>query len=313
VNPLFAGHFEVSDFSGGAFEYIKSTVVAVDMVWALVVHTKDFATFLTAHPRVMQIVRKQLDQRGLENPAGAAPGAGRPDSKAGSPNSTAAAPGEADDGSRGGHSRRHSRQLKGENCTVILTDVVKFGSRTRTDSDRLVIREALFSMTHTALQNLPDTWSWDDRGDGLLTVVPPSVPTALILRHLHKELPSALDEHNRAHEDSARIQLRVAVNVGPVATDVVGVSGEAIIVTARLVEAPEFKEAIDKSRASLGIIASAFIYESVIRHDLGLSGYSPVQVDVKESSFPAWMKLFGPPEEASREGLDRRPGQLIRT
>jgi CRP-like cAMP-binding protein len=291
----------------------SATVVALDMVWALVVHTKDFATFLTAHPRVMQIVRKQLDQRGLENPGGAAHDAERSDAQAGSADGTAAAPGEADAGSRGEHSRRHSRQLKGENCTVILTDVVKFGSRTRTDSDRLVIREALFSMTHTALQNLPDRWSWDDRGDGLLTVVPPSVPTALILRHLHKELPSALDEHNRAHHDSARIRLRVAINVGPVATDVVGISGEAIIVTARLVEAPEFKEAIERSQASLGIIASAFIHETVIRHDLGLSGYSPVQVDVKESSFPAWMTLFGPPGEASGEGSGWRASQLMRT
>jgi hypothetical protein len=67
------------------------------------------------------------------------------------------------------------------------------------------------------------------------------------------------------------------------------------------------------SDLALGIIASAFIYETVIRHDLGLLRYSPVQVDVKESSFPAWMNLFGPPEEASREALGRRPGQLIRT
>jgi CRP-like cAMP-binding protein len=291
----------------------SANVVAVDMVWALVVHTKDFATFLTAHPRVMEIVQKQFDQRGLENPAGAAPSAGRPhDPPTRNADGTATVRGEAVQGNRGRHSRRHSRQLKGENCTVILTDVVKFGSRTRTDGDRLVIREALFSMTHTALQNLPDTWSWDDRGDGLLTVVPPSVPTALVLRHLHKELPSALNEHNSAHEDSARIQLRVAVNVGPVATDVVGVSGEAIIVTARLVEAPQFKEAMETSQVSLGIIASAFIYENVIRHDLGLTGYSPVQVDVKESSFPAWMNLFGPPDEASREGPGWRPGHLIR-
>ena len=125
--------------------------------------------------------------------------------------------------------------------------------------------------------------------------------------------PGRVSARIYAHENSARIQLRVAVNVGPVATDVVGVSGEAIIVTARLVEAPQFKEAMERSQVSLGIIASAFIYETVIRHDLGLSGYSPVQVDVKESSFPAWMNLLGPPEEASREGLGWRPGQLIRT
>jgi len=137
-------------------------------------------------------------------------------------------------------------------------------------------------------------WSWDDRGDGLLTVVPPSVPTVRIVQHLHRELPAALAEHNRAHPDSAQIQLRVAINVGPVVTDTMGVSGEAIIVVARLVEAPLFKKAIDETRASLGVIASTFIYESVIRHDLSLTGYFPVRVDVKESSMLAWMKIFGP-------------------
>jgi len=147
-------------------------------------------------------------------------------------------------------------------------------------------------MTHTALQDLPDVWSWDDRGDGLLTVVPPIVPTAKVIAHLHKELPAALEEHNRAHRDSARIQLRVAIHVGPVATDTLGASGEAIIVTARMVEAPLFKQAMDEARAGLGIISSTFIYESVIRHDLGLAGYSQVRVDVKEASMLAWMKLF---------------------
>ena len=133
-----------------------------------------------------------------------------------------------------------------------------------------------------------------------------SVPTATVIAHLHKELPGALEEHNRAHRDAARVQLRVAINVGPVATDTMGVSGEAIIVTARLVEAPVFKEAMDKAQASLGVIASTFIYDSVIRHDLGLTGYSQVHLDVKESSIPAWMKLFGDDgisEGAARGGL----------
>jgi hypothetical protein len=130
--------------------------------------------------------------------------------------------------------------------------------------------------------------------------VPPSVPTAKIMQHLHKELPAALEEHNRAHSGSVRIQLRVAISVGPVVTDTMGVSGEAIIIAARLVEAPLFKDAMDKARAALGVIASTFIYESVLRHDPGLSGYSEVQVDVKESSMPAWMKLFGSVAPSSR-------------
>ena len=76
------------------------------------------------------------------------------------------------------------------------------------------------------------------------------------------ELPAEIARHNEAHHDSARFQLRVAINVGPVVTDDLGVSGEAIIVAARLVEAPRFREAIANSRAILGVIASPFVYVS---------------------------------------------------
>lgn len=250
----------------------SASVIALETVQALVVRTADFAAFISAHPAVLKIVESQLYDRLTEHPTG----------RAGSGGILAEHPAQ----------RLHS--LNGENCTVLLSDVVGFGARTRTDEDRRIIREALFSITHAVLQGIPDVWSWDDRGDGLLTVVPPSVPTAKVIEHLHKDLPAALDEHNRVYHDAARIQLRVAVNVGPVASDSMGVSGEAIIVTARLVEAPQFKRAMDASGASLGVIASTFIYETVIKHSRDLTGYSQVQVDVKETSVAAWLKVFGP-------------------
>ena len=250
----------------------SASVVALETVQALVVRTGDFAAFISAHPMVLKIVESQLYERLSEHQGGYGPNdfhlpADRP--------------------------IKRPQVLNGENCTVILSDVTGFGARTRTDEDRRVIREALFSITHAVLQGIPDVWSWDDRGDGLLIVVPPSVPTAKIVEHLHRALPVALEAHNRAYHDSARIQLRVAVNVGPVTSDSMGVSGEAIIVTARLIEAPPFKKAMDTSEACLGVIASTFIYETAIRHFRGLTGYSQVQVDVKESSVTAYMKLFG--------------------
>jgi CRP-like cAMP-binding protein len=264
----------------------SASVIALETVQALVVRTADFAAFISAHPAVLKIVESQLYDRLTEQPD-------RPHDV----HSILADETTTADRLRSdlyvGRPLPRSQPLNGENCTIILSDVAGFGARTRTDEDRRIIREALFGITHAVLQEIPDVWSWDDRGDGLLTVIPPSVPTARVIEQLHRELPPALEEHNRVYHEGARIQLRVAISVGPVASDRMGVSGEAIIVTARLVEAPVLKKAMETSRASLGVIASMFIFETVIRHARSLSGYSEVQVNVKESSFAAWMKLFG--------------------
>jgi PPOX class probable F420-dependent enzyme len=255
----------------------SATVIAMELLWALVVHTKDFAAFISAHPRVLGIVQSHLYRRHTGDPAQHEHGGT-----------------DTDDAYTAGYSRQHLQPLNGENCTVFLTDVVPFDARTRTDRDRLIIREALFSMTHAALQGIPDVRS-ADRGDGLLAVVPPNVPTARAMDQMLRTLPAELARHNGTHAEPARFRLRVAVNVGPVVSDTMGISGEGIIAAARLVEAPRFKEAIARSAASLGVIASTFVYETVIRYgrDPGeLADYSEVRVKVKESRIRAWIRLL---------------------
>jgi hypothetical protein len=134
----------------------------------------------------------------------------------------------------------------------------------------------------------------EDRGDGFVTVVPPHVATAAIIDRILKELPTALDRHNRTQRETARFQLRLAVTIGPVVTDIVGVSGEATIIVARLVEASDFKAALAGSSASLGLIVSPFVYEAVIRRGIDsaeLETYKQILVEVKELTTTAWMKL----------------------
>jgi cyclic nucleotide-binding protein len=279
---------------GGLQVRVRSaSVIAIEPVRALVVSTGDFTAFVGAHLRVLDIVENQLYDRLTEDLVGYwdryGPGAARS-------RPVAAQPG---DGLTAMNTR--PRPLSGQNCTVLLTDVVGFGSPARNDEDRRIIREALFSMTHMTLRGMPDVRS-EDRGDGLLTVVPPGVPTANVIERLLKELLPALGRHNGTHRHSARFKLRAAVDVGPVTTDSMGVSGEAIIIAARLVEAPTLKEAIAKSTAKLGLIASPFVYETAIRHTpnpVDLAGYSQVQVKIKGFTIPAWIKLFGVPVSSS--------------
>jgi CRP-like cAMP-binding protein len=260
----------------------SATVVALEMVWALVVHTKDFAAFLSTHPRVLDVVQNQQYQRGT---------------------STVSQPRDMHSAE---YSAKRPQRLNGENCTVFLTDVVDFGARTRTDGDRLLIREALFKMTQKAMRGFPDAQS-EDRGDGFLTVVPPNTSTARVLNQLMNEVPAALELHNGTQAEQARFKLRLAVNVGPVVSHMNGVSGEAIIVAARLVEAQDFKDALAGSTASLGVIASPFVYETVLRHGSDpheVASYSQVPVEVKETDTTAWMKLFTTPGPS----LVPRPG-----
>jgi hypothetical protein len=270
----------------------SATVVALDLIWALVVETRDFAAFLTAHPRVRAIVQNEVDRRRSEGPTGYGRDYGQGHSGVGTGHVSAASD-QSGPGLAAGYFRPYPRPLTGENCTVFLSDVVRFGARTRTDEDRRLIRDTLFRATQAALQDIGDVHI-EDRGDGFLSVAPPTVSTARVMDRLLGELSAALSRHNGTHRESARFQLRLAVNVGPVVSDAAGVTGETIIVAARLVDAPHFKMAIEGSTASLGVIASPFVYETVIRHDRD-PGYTEVPVEVKESETIAWMRLFGPP------------------
>ena len=264
----------------------SATVVALGAVRALIMKTEDFASFIDAHPRVLDIVEGQIYDRLTEDQAG--------DERADPPVSFPLESG------RRGSVEGPRRLLAGENCTILLTDVVGFGALNRSDSDRRIIRLASRDMMRSSLGRLWAECISEDRGDGLLMVVPPRIPTTTVMTLLHRELPDELRRHNRTYSESARIRLRLAANVGPVMSDAVGISGEAIIRAARLIDAPVIKEAMAATGATLGIIASEFVYETAIRHAewINANDYNLVEVNVKESSIPGWMRLIdlSPPE-----------------
>jgi CRP-like cAMP-binding protein len=237
----------------------SATVVAIEPTNVLVMATEDFWGFLQAYPAVHAIIEGQNYDRRSDG-------------------------------------QRPSRTLlNGQNCTIVRTDVVGFGQQTRNSDQRRLIRNANLIMTTKAMGSIWDSYSMEDRGDGLLMVVRPDIATQRVVECLLNEFPSALRKHNNTYAEGNRIQLRVAIDVGPVVSDALGISGDAIIRTSRMLEADTFKTAIKESGANLGLIASPFVYDSIIKHADGLGDprqYTSIQVDVKESSFPAWMLLM---------------------
>jgi hypothetical protein len=113
------------------------------------VGTEDFTAFVNAHPRVFDIVERQLYDR-LTQPAAETRERNEPVVNAVPADSTLAG------------TIRHTEQpapyelmqvlWNGQNCTILYSDVVAFSSRDRNDGDRLAIRRALLDMTLVALR-----------------------------------------------------------------------------------------------------------------------------------------------------------------
>jgi CRP-like cAMP-binding protein len=260
----------------------SATVTALNEVSALVMKTADFASFITSHPRVLEVVENQIYDRLTENPEG-----------------------YAQNGWLGALSRKEvssavrarlqPQSLAGENCTVLLTDVVEFGALYRRDYDRQIIRREGLEMMQASLGSLWEACLWADRGDGLLVVVPPHIPTARIIESVNRDLPGRVRLHNRTYSESARIYLRVAVTVGPVTGDLLGMSGETIIRAARLVEAPVLKGAMAETGIGFGILVSEFVHEIAIGSAadfIDAAEYKQVVVRNKEFIGSAWMRLM---------------------
>lgn len=249
----------------------SATVTVMDTVRALVLRTGDFAGFLSDHQRVRAIVDDQIDERLTEEPY----------RWNAFPAKTAA-----------------QSLPSGENWTVVHTDIVGFGAHERNDRHRRTVRTSNLLIMRASFGHLWDNCIWTDQGDGLLIIVSPAVPTTSAMERLHRELPEKVRQHNRVHEKPSRIRLRVAADVGPVSHDLVGLTGETIIHTARMLDAPVLRKAVASPSVSLGLIVSSFVYDTAIRHAdewANPCDYDQVEACVKESRIQARMRLFGRP------------------
>jgi CRP-like cAMP-binding protein/tetratricopeptide (TPR) repeat protein len=185
------------------------------------------------------------------------------------------------------------------NCSVLFTDVAGFGDPKRNDGDREAVRKALYEISRSAFDVSGVAWAdcyYEDRGDGAVIVVPPTIATVRVVDPLIAELASRLRQHNRRASDVVQIQLRVALHVGPVGRDAEGLTGEAIIIAARILDAPVLKARLAADQADLMFAASDYVYDHVIRHCVGRvdsAAFEHVDYQVKKTRVSAWVYLAG--------------------
>ena len=143
----------------------------------------------------------------------------------------------------------------------------------------------------------------EDRGDGVLTVIPPGNACKNIIDPLPERLRGLIRRHNHVFRDAAAIQLRTAAHVGPVDHDGHGFIGSDINLLFRMLNARPLKRALASSRAELALIISNYLYHTIVcRYPSLISpeAFQPVRVQDHHVSTQAWAYLPSIPSQRAR-------------
>jgi hypothetical protein len=192
-------------------------------------------------------------------------------------------------------------------CSVVVFDIVGFGDRRRDDDVQLHVRSELYRILEQAFEAAGVPWQMcyrEDRGDGVLLIVPGLISTELLISPLIDQIRAGLRRHNKLSSDVAQIRLRMALHAGHVHFDPYGVAGRTLVHAFRLLEAPVFKAAFAATRCEIGFVVSERLYDDVIRHGPGLidpEPYESISVSIKETETRAWVYF---PPGAARPALD---------
>ena len=198
-------------------------------------------------------------------------------------------------------------------CTQFVCDVASFGDERRSDDARMRVRKGLYDALRAAFTAEGIAWEEcyaEDRGDGVLIIVPPQVDTALLLTSVPYRLRGEVRRHNAYSSEAVRIQLRVAVNTGEVHADEQGLVGTALNHAFRILDADPFKEALRASGADVALIVSSRVYDDVVRQGRGLldpNDYRRIDIAVKELKGSAWVTLPGRGAPELGAGRKERP------
>jgi hypothetical protein len=179
--------------------------------------------------------------------------------------------------------------------TIVGFDIASFGRRDEHVQNYL--RAAMYARLKQAFADAGLPWPaqpWrEDRGDGALMIVPADT-IHRVLDPLVPRLYAGLRQHNDVSSQAAQMMLRMAVHAGFVYRDEHGLSGEAIVLMYRLLDAPAFKEAVSSRQAVLGLVVSRYVYDNVVRRNPGLvdsDRFRKLLVVNKETTTEAWTHL----------------------
>jgi class 3 adenylate cyclase len=189
----------------------------------------------------------------------------------------------------------------GQVCTLFAVDIAEFTRPDRDDDVRMFMHEELYRILERAFEGAGIPWTTclrEDRGDGVLVVVPPGIAANGIIDPLPERLRSLIRRHNHVSSEAAHFQLRVAVHIGPVDHDGHGFVGTDVDFLFRMLDARPLKHALARAGVDLALIVSDYVYRNVVsRHPSLISptAFWSVRFQVKRTRARAWIYVPSAP------------------
>lgn len=176
---------------------------------------------------------------------------------------------------------------------ILAVDVE--GYTQRTNPERVVVRETLYRALTDAFAEADVDGPLQDRGDGVLALLPADAPKLRLADQLPGLLLRALAEHNLGRED--RLRLRVAFHAGEVVATSRGYVGSALDEIVQLLGSPQLRAAQQLADTDLTVGLTDSFYREVVQtgsHGAHPPGYRRVVIDFDGHTSPAWIYFPGP-------------------
>lgn len=185
-----------------------------------------------------------------------------------------------------------------EHRTIVAVDVAEFTRPDRTVADQIAVQEGLYGVLRAALTAagaVVDECDIEDRGDGALILIPPSVSKSELADKLPDRLAAEIRRHNATHARPAQFTIRVGLHAGDIRKNANGWVGNAVVQAFRILDSEEAKTELSRSGQLVAFIASSYFYDEVISQDPGSAPESYRRIDVSVKSFDgyAWLRLHG--------------------
>jgi hypothetical protein len=191
--------------------------------------------------------------------------------------------------------------VSGQVCAMFAVDIAGFTRADRNSEIWLYLRRSLYQILQEAFQGSGLPWAEchrEDRGDGVVIILPPHIPGYGIIDPLPERLRGLIRRHNRVSRESAQMQLRAAASIGPVDRDEHGLVGEDLNLLFRMLDARPLRRALTDSGAELALVISRYVHDNlVIQHPslVDPALFRPLKTRVKRTRLHCWIYVPGQP------------------